>query len=66
MPVDDPNPNTYRCYWCGAAELKHKWGPGMITCPHCKRIAPSPSETMAIEAEEDKVRNYSILPPING
>ena len=36
--VRDPN---YTCDWCGRSSLKGTWGPGRITCPWCRRQAPS-------------------------
>lgn len=61
MPVADPLPTTYICYWCGIAEVKTLWGVGRITCPHCKRIAPSPSE--ASELESHPGNSDASIPP---
>jgi hypothetical protein len=36
---------TYTCVHCGAASPKDEWGPGRITCPKCKKVAPSAAES---------------------
>ncbi len=39
---------TYICHWCKAPSLKKLWGPGRITCPRCKKVAPSAAEFHAM------------------
>jgi hypothetical protein len=34
----------YQCQFCKRWAMKEDWGPGRITCPHCKKIQLSPAE----------------------
>ena len=36
---------TYTCTHCGVASPKDEWGPGRITCPACKKVAPTAAES---------------------
>ncbi len=54
-PADaDARSMTYTCLHCGESAAKDLWGPGRITCPHCKKIAPSAAQQNAADADDSR------------
>lgn len=39
--VRDAQSTGYTCSHCGVSSPKDAWGPGRITCPRCRKMAPA-------------------------